>query len=184
MLTTAQKTTLKNAINADAALAPFVAIADWPAIAIELNKLASPAFPMWRSDAPVQSIYDAITWTNYTPVDTPDLTATFTNRVLVIQTKQMNLQNILQGRSSIDAGKANVRAGLRDAVVGLPAGVAGASVSAGGASGVTVLTACTRSGLYIEKILAGASATTGTVTANVLAWEGQIEYGDVQAAMV
>jgi hypothetical protein len=103
-------------------------------------------------------------------------------RMLRIQTKQMNLQNMLIGRSSINCSKANVRAGLRDAVIGVPAGISGALTAPGGASGVNVLAACTRSATNAEKILAGAQETTGTVTANVLGYEGPVSPSDVQQA--
>lgn len=141
------------------------------------------ATDVWRTEAPVQGIYDAINWSAYTPNDAPDNTATYTNRVLNIQTKQMNLQNILQGRSTVDASKANLRAGLRDAVIALPAGAGGANVSAGGAGGATVLAACIRKATRIEKLFATQTATTGAVTANLLTFEGAITSDDVQQAM-
>ena len=75
-----------------------------------------------------------------------------------------------------------MRKALRDNVIQLPSGVGGAMVVAAGASGVTVLTACTRTALRIEAILAGASATTGAVTAFLIGFEGQISYTDVQEA--
>ena len=182
-LTPAQQATLKAAIIADGALNAQPNTADGAfAIADALNLLASPTVTVWRTNAPVQDIFDAIDWTKYTPTDAPDNTATFTNRALAIQTKQMNLQNMLVGRDSVNANKLNVRAGLRDAVIQLPSGVAGAFVTSGGASGVTVLTACTRPALRIEAILSGVSATTGTVTAFLIGYEGTINYQDVYAA--
>jgi hypothetical protein len=47
---------------------------------------------------------------------------------------------------------------------------------------VNVLAACTRSATNAEKILAGAQETTGTVTANVLGYEGPVSPSDVQQA--
>lgn len=149
------------------------------------NLPASPDFVVWRTDAPVDAILDAINWSLYTPSDAPDGTATFTNRLLAIQTKQMNLQNMLIGRSSINAAKPNIRGGLRDAVIAVPAGAGGASVSPGGASGATVLANCIRKATRIEKVLATASQgsdTTGTTTARVMGFEGAITSDDVQAA--
>ena len=182
-LTQQQLTVLKTAINADPALASQPMTSDGAfSIAVALNQLASPEIKVWRTEVPVQSISDAINWSQYTPVDSPDGTATYTNRILSVQTKQMNLQLMLQGRDTVDASKANVRAGLRDAVIQVPAGAGGVSVAPGGASGVNVLTACIRDAKRIEVILATGDATTGTVTAKVMAYEGDVSYQDVEAA--
>jgi hypothetical protein len=143
----------------------------------------SSAVDVWRTDAPVQGIYDAINWSAYTPTDAPDNTVLYTNRLLNIQTKQMNLQNILQGGSTVDASKANLRAGLRDAVIALPSGASGSSISAGGSGGAAVLAACIRKATRIEKLFATQSATTGPTTANLLTFEGAISSDDVQQAM-
>ncbi len=148
------------------------------------NLTASPQQLVWRTDAPVQAIYDAIDWTKFTPVDVPDATSAplATARLLAIQTKQMNLQNMLQGRTTVDASKANIRAGLRDAVVALPAGANGAAVTAGGASGATVLAACVRPATRMEKLLKLSDATTGSTTAALLGFEGACTYQDIDAA--
>lgn len=153
------------------------------AIAALYNKPSSTT--VWRTDAPVSAILDAINWSLYTPNDAPDNTATYTNRALNIQTKQMNLQNMIQGRDRLDCSKVNIRAGLRDAVTAVPAGTGGASVSPGGASGVTVLNNCTRLATRLEALLAAASQgsdTTGTVTARVMTFEGSVGYQDIDAA--
>ena len=152
------------------------------AIATAYNLPSSPVVNAWRTEVPISNIYDAITWTNYTPNDAPDITTIFTNRALVIQTKQMNLQNILQGRSTIDSSKANVRAGLRDAVILLPAGTGGAMVSAGGLGGATVLAACLRIATRAEALYATTQSTTGTITGNLLVFEGSISGTEVQIA--
>lgn len=158
------------------------------AIAADMNLVASPDFMLWRSDAKVTDILDAVSFDKYTPTDlagdsdTAPISAAKTNRLLAIQTKQMNLQLMLQGRDSVNANKANIRASLRDAVIALPSGVGGAATTAGGVSGVTVLTACTRKALVGEKILAGAPAQTGTVTANLIGYEGTVSSDDVQAS--
>ena len=151
-------------------------------IARELNKIAVPDFLVWRTEAPVGAVYDAISWDKFTPTDAADSTVTYSNRLLAVQTKQMNLQNMLVGRETIDASKTNVRLGLRDAVIALPTGVGGAAVTAGGASGVNVLNALTRKATRVEKVLATGSATSGTVTANLMGFEGAIQYPDVEAA--
>lgn len=155
------------------------------AIAALYNAPASPTFTVWRTDAQVSAILDAINWSLYTPNDAPDNTATYTNRALNIQTKQMNLQNMVIGRDRLDCSKVNIRAGLRDAVIAVPAGNGGAAVSPGGASGATVLNNCTRNATRLEKLLAVASQgndTTGAVTARVLGFEGIVSYTDIDNA--
>jgi hypothetical protein len=141
----------------------------------------------------VNAIVDAINWAQYTPNDSVtdanlslDLTVQrAVVRALYCQTKQMNLQLMLQGRSTLDCSKANVRAGLRDAVIQVPSGSAGASNNPGGASGATVLAVCVRNATEGEKVLATASQgsdTTGTTTARVMGFEGNVTSDDVQAA--
>lgn len=184
-LTPAQKAIVKAYIDADPVLSAFPPIIDGSyEIAKALNLYPAADFMAWNTSTPVKAIYDAISWEKYTPTDAADGTAIYTNRVLAIQTKQINLQNMLQGRDYIDATKANIRAGLRDAVIQLPAGAAGALVTAGGTSGTTVLTACTRKSNVIEKLLAVGNATTGSVTANLLVFEGAISPDEVQDARV
>lgn len=180
-LTTAQLATLK----ADILASPDMSgqpMTSGGAYAIATLYNVPGATDVWRTDAPVSAIYDAITWTNFTPVDAADNTATFTNRALVIQTKQMNLQNILQGRTTVDGSKANLRAGLRDAVIQLPAGAAGALVVAGGASGATVMTALVRKATRFEALFASAPVATGTVSAGLMAVEGAVTSDTVQQA--
>jgi hypothetical protein len=179
----AQLQALKAEILADGVLAAQPNTPDGNfAIADALNALAAPAFAVWRSNVPVKDVFDAINWALYTPVDAPDGTGVHQERLLIIQTKQMNLQNMLIGRDAIDAGKANIRAGLRDAVIQVPAGASGAAVAPGGASGATVLNALTRSATRAEKVLATPNQTTGAVSAGLLNFEGKVSYLDVEAA--
>lgn len=158
------------------------------AIAADMNLTAVPDFMLWRSDAKVADISDAINFASYTPTDsaadndTAPIAAAKTNRLLAIQTKQMNLQMMLQGRESLNANKTNIRNSLRDSVINLPSGVGGAATQAGGASGINVMNACTRKATSGEKILAGVPATTGGVTANLIGYEGSVQYQDVEAA--
>ncbi len=183
-MTSAQLATLKAAIVADNALNSQPMNSDGAfAIAEALNLPASPSVSVWRPDAPVQAINDAIDWAKFTPADAADGTTIFTNRLLLIQTKQMNLQSMLVGRDTVDASRANVRAGLRDAVINIPAGVGGANVVAGGASGINVMNNCVRPALRIESILSTGQATTGGVTAKIMGFEGQVDYQDVIQAL-
>jgi hypothetical protein len=103
----------------------------------------------------------------------------------LIQTKQMNLQNMLVGRSSIDSSKANIREGLRDATIAIPAGTAGALVYPGTANGTAVMNACLRAttATRFEKLFSSGAATTGAVTAEVLVIEGLLSVEEVHVAM-
>jgi hypothetical protein len=149
------------------------------------NLPASPTFSVWRTDASVDAIMDAINFSLYTPNDAPDNTATYTNRALNIQTKQINLQLMTQGRTTLNCAKVNIRGGLRDAVIQVPSGASGAMTAPGGASGATVLNNCTRPATRLEKLLAAASQgsdTTGTVAARVMGFEGYVSYQDIDIA--
>ena len=181
MLTPAQTATVKADILANADMNTQPANSDGSyAIANLYNLPATVPIAIWRTDASVDAIFDAIDWAKYTPVDAPDVTILQTNRLLSIQTKQMNLQNMLVGRGSVDATRANVRSGLRDATTAIPAGASGTAVQPGGASGATVLNACTRSNITrLEKLLASAPVTTGTVSASVLTFSGTISYQEI-----
>ena len=182
-LTPAQLATLKADITANPDLNAQPATADGAfEIARLYNLQASPTFTVWATNATTDGIFDAVTWTNFTPTDAADGTTLFLNRLGIVNIKQMNLQNMLVGRDRIDCSRPNIRAGLRDAVVALPTGAGGASLSAGGASGATVLAACTRTATRVEKVLSTGSATTGSTTANLLGFEGTVVYTDIVAA--
>ena len=190
MLTTAQYATLKADILANADMNTQPAGSTGNAAILALYNAASTT-DVWRTEVPASLIYDGIDWSKFTPIDAvPAINSLsgngelhqYNGRLLMIQTKQMNLQNMLQGRETVNSSKANIRAGLRDAVIALPAGTNGANVAAGGASGVTVLTACLRKANRFEKLFATASATTGTITANLLVLEGQLSSDDLQIA--
>lgn len=136
---------------------------------------APSATKAWRTEVPTKTVRAAIQFSSYTPNDAADNTATFTNRALLAQAKQINLQIMLQGLETVDMSLPQARADLRDAVVQLPTGPSGAMATAGGAGGVNVLTACTRYATVAELLLANpetGSDTTGPVTARVLAYQG------------
>lgn len=203
-LTSAQLTTLKADIAANTNTIPAgqpwtgafagVQVKNVPnngdgrfAIAGWYSQIASPSFLVWQTAAKVKDILDAITWANFTPTSAVD-DATLTTsliaeqriaQLLAIQTKQMNLQNMVVGRESLDASKANIRAGLRDCVINLPSGASGANVQAAGASGVNVMNVLVRNANNVEKLLVTSSATTGTVTASIMGFEGAITDTDV-----
>lgn len=190
MLTTAQYASLKADIlaNSDMNTQP---VSSAGAFAIAALYNVASTTDVWRTDASVSAITDAINWSVFTPVDAMPAADSasgnaaihqYSGRLLAIQTKQINLQSMLQGRTTVDASKANLRAGLRDAVTGLPAGASGAAISAGGAGGVTVLNAMIRKATRYEKLFATTTATTGAVTANLLVLEGAVSVDDIQAA--
>lgn len=190
-MTPAQLTTIAAHIRANTDQAVVSALANGAdnELARLYNLPAAPAFALWRSDVPVDAIIDAITWASYTPndkvssTDTDPVLSRKIGWLLEIQTKQMNLQLMLQGRAALNCGRATLRAGLRDAVIQVPSGASGSATAPGGASGVTVLAVCTRNATVVEKVLAGAQETTGTVTANVIGFEGQITPDDVASAL-
>jgi hypothetical protein len=178
-MTPAQNALIKTAVLADSTLSAAVAIQDWPLVAIALNATYAPAYTVWRSSTPAASIADAITWANLTPVDAADVTILMTNRVLICQAKQINLQIMLQGRESVTSNKANLRAGLQDALTAIPSGANGVSQGAGWNA---VKAAMTRSATYAEKILATGAGTAASPSD--LGFEGQVTGSEVQAAMV
>lgn len=187
-LTTAQLQSIKADILASSDLNVFPDNGDGEfEIARLYNLPAVPAFSVWRTDASVSDIYDGIDFSKFTPTDSPEITGIYTARALAIQIKQMNLQNMLQGRDRINMAKVTIRSSLRDAVIQIPSGTAGVFVSAAGASGVNVLSAGPRNATRIEKLLATASLgsdTTGTVTARVMGFEGSISPQDIHNAKV
>lgn len=185
-MTPAQLTSLRGACFLDAnAAAFFVAPGNAAGLRAYLN--AASGANVWRTDASVDAINDGIDYGKYTPTDavpsTDPALSIDISRMLRIQTKQMNLQNILIGRTTLNCSRPNVRGGLRDAVIAVPAGTAGALTAPGGASGANVLAACVRPGTRAEVMLAvgsQASDTTGGTSARVLTFEGEVS--DVEAA--
>lgn len=171
-MTPVQLATLKAIVQAEPTLQNAILTGQDSAIADWLNADASPAYNVWRSVTPASDILDSITWANLTPADTPDSTATFTNRALACQAKQLNLQIILQGRDSIATGKTSVRGGLSDALQNVPAGAAGALVDAGWAGAGKVKSTITRTATRAEKALAIGNGTTATPS--VMTFEGQV----------
>lgn len=189
MLTLAQYQTLKTFISNDPTLSLIVDNEDGDdAIAIELNKLSNPVFNVWDTEASATSIMDAVDFSKYTPNDAVPTDSQLNAEIWKARAqastiKRDNLWAILDVTNGlINASKANVRAGLRDAVIGVPTGASGASTAPGGSSGVNVLNACVRSARLIEKVLATGPATTGTVTANIMGYVGEISRNEVGVA--
>src|SRR4051812_20994559 len=106
-LTSAQLATLKADIQADPTLNAMPRTPDgYFDIAAAYNVVTANFF-VYRTNVPVQDIYDQIVWANLTPADAPDGTQLWLNRAMQCQGKQFNVQIILQGQTTINAAKAN-----------------------------------------------------------------------------
>ena len=180
-LTPAQYTTLKNdiAANADMNTQPLTSTGN-AAIRDLYDTITTT--DLWATNVSVDAINNAVDVSKYTPADAPDSTVIYTNRCLSCQTKLMALQNYTLKTTSINASLATVRSGLRDSCIQIPAGAAGALITSAGASGVTVLTACTRKATRYEKLFATVSETTGTVAAFIPVLQGKINLADIEIA--
>lgn len=174
-MTPAQYSALKVVALADSTAANLLTIGDDPGLAEWFN-LNSTTY-VWRTNALSDEVLDAITWANLTPADTPDGTATYTNRALICQAKQINLQIMLQGKERINGGKASIRAGLSDALLNVPSAAGGATQSAGWAAVKGVLT---RFATKAEAPFAIVKAVgAGTIASPyTLDWEGRISIDD------
>lgn len=176
-LTAQQASTLKAAILANATCEPMFTAGDDVGTAACMNTI-DVNFYLWRTDVPVQSIYDQVTWANMTPADAPDGTTIYTNRALACQGKQFNLQTILQGRTTLNATISTLRAGIQDALTALPCGAGGATVSAGWV-GVRD-TALKRQARLWEKALANTAGGNGAqATPAVPVLEGLLSPNDI-----
>lgn len=173
--TTAQLQVIKAEITADPVLNALPNTADNAfAIAAALNAYPAVDYIVWQTTLPTQLVFDAITWANLTPQDTPDTTQLWMNRALACQGKQFNIQTMLAGRETINPSKANVRSGLQDALTGIPSGASGATRAAGW---VALQSAMQRKATRAEKVLASGSGTTGSPS--LLSFEGSLTYQDV-----
>lgn len=188
-LTTTQYQTLKTYILNDVVLNAYPNNEDGDyEIMLKLNALATPDFMVWNTETQATDVVNAVTWDKYTPTDAVP-TDTQLNievwkaRAQASAIKRDNLWALTDVTNGfINAAKANIRAALRDAVIALPTGAAGASTTSGGASGVNVLTACTRKARLIEKVLTTGTATTGSVTSDIMGYVGEIQRQDVEIA--
>lgn len=172
-MTPAQYTTLKSLADADQTASALIAqgndigLADW------MNAPTSQY--IWRQYTPADDVFDAIVWANLTPIDAPDGTALWTNRALLCQAKQINLQIMLQGKERIATAKATTRAGLSDAMLNVPSGASGATQSAGWAAVKSVIS---RIGTRAEMALAPGAGTQGSPS--VPSFDGTISAYDAQ----
>lgn len=146
------------------------------------NQTYSPAFHVWRSTTPASEVFNAISWANLTPADTPDTTVVYTNRALSCQAKQINLQILLQGQNSIATGKLSIRQGLSDSLQNVPAGAGGALLDAGWAGAGKVKATIQRAVTRAEKIWATGTGTTA-VPGDLGAFEGTVSNFDILQAL-
>jgi len=161
-LTPAQLTALATDIANDATLNAITKNADgFVAIAAAYNLVVTSPGTFWvyRSNVPVQEIFDQIVWANFTPVDAADGTTLWQNRSMAAQGKSLNLQTLLMGQTQVNANKTNVRAGLQDGLTNLPTGTSGGTVAAGwtGVRDNVLARAATRA----EKLFAGTNNPSG-----------------------
>ena len=172
MFTPAQCLTLKNLALADPTAAALIAAGNDMGLADWFNQPTTTY--IWRTSVPTDEVFDAISWANLTPLDVLDGSATYTNRALLCQAKQINLQILLQGRERVAGAKATVRAGLSDALLNVPSGVSGATQSAGWAAVKTVLS---RLATRAEAALASGSGTQAAPSTP--AFDGMISYMEI-----
>lgn len=157
------------------------------AVAAWYSGVAFPNYFVWSDAVSVDDIEDAVTWANYTPADAADSTVLYQNRAMLIQTKQLNLQLLLQGKQTFDATKKNRRAGLNDATTNLPSGASGVNRSGGWAGILPVLS---RVATNAEKLFAvddgaGIGNTTtdprgASTNPDLAAYEGGLSDADVR----
>jgi hypothetical protein len=177
-MTPAQLATLKAhiAANQDPAVISAAATGNDTELA-RLYNLPS-TFYVWRSTTPADEIADAILWDRLTPVDTPDGSAIQTNRLLLCQVKQMNLQVLLQGRDTIGTGRLNLRNGLSDALQNVPSAAGGAPQDAGWAGAGRVKAVINRLATVAERAFATGTGTTA-VPGNLGSFAGSLTIQDI-----
>jgi hypothetical protein len=168
---------LKADILADPVLAAFAAQGAQGPIATAYNQTEANYY-VWRTSVPTDEVFDAITWANLTPADAATDTAIYTNRALLCQAKQINLQILLQGKDQVNGAKSSIRSGLSDALLNVPSAAGGAPQSAGWAAVKGVLTRNAKRG---EKLFANGA---GTIAApSNLVFEGEVTPADIEYAM-
>jgi hypothetical protein len=182
LLTTAQKTTLNTHISTNPDLSSFPNVRDHDqTIADYMNAVANPAVFGWNNAVPVESILNALNYANFTPNESPAQAnevngQTWENRAMLVQIKQMNLQVLLQGRSTLDATRGNLRTGLQDATENLPTGNNGALRTGGWANIQPVLS---RAALRIEALLRTGGGAGTQADPYTFDYQGQITADDV-----
>lgn len=159
-LTPAQLQTLKAAIDADPALASKPNSNDGNAdIAIEMNKLASPAWVAWKSTVTTNDVGNAV---NYIAVEA----MTDANRGRITTFYAMNPSSFNPSRSDIRSYWSNT--------------FSGALGGQGQATRDALDALWRRNATRAEQALSTGTGTT--VSPATLGWEGTLTYDDVAAA--
>lgn len=147
---------LRAKIFLDATAAAFFPSRDSGGLQVYLNSPASPAYSVYARQTRADDINDAILWSKMTSSDTPTALVSYTNAVLLCQSKQINLQILLQGKEVINTGKVNIRGAFQDALTNVPSGALNAPQGAGWSAVKTVMT---RTATIAEKMLATGAGT-------------------------
>ncbi len=188
-MTSAQLAALKTDILADPTLSQLdhTSEAGYEQIAAAYNVLATPDYFVYRSNVPIDEIFNAITWKSLTPADavptdTQLNVQTFTARAVACQGYVFNLEVLLQGRLVVNPGNKNFRQGLRDALQAVPSGANGALQDAGWATLRDTVLA--RKATRAEKLFSDITNGNGSTAANAaqLGFEGLVGPGDISAA--
>jgi hypothetical protein len=177
-LTTSQQATLKTYIQADPILGTLITGVDSiNQIISTLNSIVIPDYFIWNKLVPTDAINDAITWTNFTPNDSPDTTVLFQNRALICQIKLEQLQALLIGRTFFDATKQSQVSGLQDALTNLPSGISGTNRSGGWPAVKLILS---KQASVVQKLFA---TGTGTQASPATAIVNSVDYEDIRLTM-
>jgi hypothetical protein len=147
-------------------------------IAALYNLPKSPDYWVWNSRVSTDVIMDAINWAALTPVDVPDTTQLWSNRLQLCLAKT-SLLGLALKRDYVDASKVNIRSGLQDVLSAVPSGVGGANNSAGWTA---VKTAMARKATRGEALFATGTGSAANPATAVI--EGFIQPSDVTAARV
>jgi len=157
MLTTAQKTIVKNYIQADPVLSlmPMNSDGDYD-IAAALNKPFTPSFIVWKSNVSADEVMrNGIDWT----------------RVDNLSIGKARIWDWMTKLGTFNAGKANIRAGVDATWTGTAADLLVREA---------VYVHCKRNAIIIEKIL---STGTGTTQAPAtMGFDGAIQPSDINSA--
>jgi hypothetical protein len=130
------------------------------AIAALYNAPASPEFKVWRTDVSVDEIMrNGIDWT----------------RVDNLTVGKARIWDWMSKLGSFDASKTNIRAGIDATWVGTTADLAVRAA---------VYTHCTRPATRLEKLLITGTATSNSITAGLMGFEGAVSYTEIGAIRV
>lgn len=156
-MTPEQLTKLKDEILADNTLNSQPMNSDGAYnIAVELNKLASPDFIVWKTDVSVDEIMrNGMDWA----------------RVDNLSVGKARIWDWLGRLGTFNAAKTNVRAGIDAAWIGTAADLAVRAA---------IYVHCKRKATRAEKILA--TGTGSDVTPATMTFEGDLSYQDVESA--